>query len=182
MSDLNKKFVLHSLTYGGIVSAVLIMLSLIMYVFSVDIFNWVISLLYQLVTIVFITWMMALAAIKFKNKYLDNRIRFWQCLLMAVIIGFTSAILVTLYNYLFNAFFDPDYMRENAEKVMEMIDSNPNIPDDRKQQALADIEKRFDPVNSLKTSLISMSILSVVLGLISTLFVRKKEKVPENVV
>jgi hypothetical protein len=172
---------MQAVNTGLIISGALVLLQLVFYIFEIDMFNITISILYQLATIVFITWMMARASIRFRDKYLEKRITFTQCFLMGLMAGLLATIIISLYNYVFYAFFDPDALIKQADKVREMIDSNANIPDEDKAKIMEGIQQRFEPLNSLKNSLIFMGILSLILSLIASLFVRKKEKVEEAV-
>ena len=179
MANLNKRFFLHSLNWGLIVAGVLILGQLLIYIFDVSVMNWVFNIFYQLLVVVFMVWMMALASIKFRNKYLEKRIKFTQCLLMGLMIGSVATVVYVLYTYLFNNFYDPDNLVRIKDEFVEMISNNDYIPDEKKEEIIANGVKGFTPMRIVIQSLTSMGIMTVVLSLIATLFVRKKEKVEE---
>jgi hypothetical protein len=181
MNEINKKFVLFMLNYGLILGGIFIFAQLMIYIFDIDSTNMVFSFIYQLLTIVIITWIMAWACINFRDKYLEHKIKFLRCFLGALLIGIIATLIISIYSYFFYKFFDPDQLQVQANKVMEMIDSNTNIPDDKKAEILKGMADRFTPESILVQTLIMMSVMSIFLSLISTLFVRKKEKVPENI-
>jgi len=169
-----------SLTYGLILSGVLIVLQLFTYIFEFDIFNIAYSLTYQLLTMVAVVWIMAYASIKFRKNYLDNNISFLRCFIIGIIVGLTAAIIISLYTYFFNVVFDPAYANELIDKSIERIDSDPRIPDSQKEYIIQKIMEGSSPAGQLWKSLLTLGIMNTVLALIATLFVRKKEKIPET--
>lgn len=180
MENPGKKLILHALTFGLYLTAALVILQLMTYIFEFDIFNIAYSLMYQLITLVVIVWTMAYASVKFRNKYLGNNISFLRCFLIGLIAGLLAAILISLYSYVFNVYFDPEYSTGLMEKSIERIDSDPRIPDEQKEVIIKRISDGFTPSGQLVSSLLTMSIMNTVLALIATLFVRKKEKQPET--
>lgn len=178
---MTKKFILHAFNYGLILTGVQVLLQLLIYIFDVDIFNILVTVLMQLATVVFITWWMAWSNIKFRDKQLEGRISFLQCWLMGISVGLVATILVSIYSYVFYAFFDPEALQHQAEKAMEMIENNEYIPDEDKPAIIEGMADKFTPLKILRQSLISSGIMAVVLSLIASLFVRKKEKSTETV-
>ena len=124
---------------------------------------------------------MAWSSIKFRDKQLEGRISFLQCWLMGISVGLVATILVSIYSYVFYAFFDPEALQHQAEKAMEMIENNEYIPDEDKPAIIEGMADKFTPLKILRQSLISSGIMAVVLSLIASLFVRKKEKSTETV-
>jgi hypothetical protein len=171
-----KKFFLHALNYGLILTGVQVLLQLLIYIFDVDIFNILVTVLMQLATVVFITWWMAWSCIKFRDKQLEGRITFLQCWLMGISVGLVATVLVSLYSYVFYAFFDPEALQHQAEKAIEMIENNEYIPEDDKPAIIEGMADKFTPLKILRQSLTYSGTMAVVLSLLASLFVRKKEK------
>jgi hypothetical protein len=181
MKEINKKFGLYMLNIGLILGGILIFAQLMIYIFDIDTFNMVFSFIYQLLTIVLFTWIMAWACIKFRDKYLEGKIKFLRCFLGGLIIGITATLIISIYTYVFYKFFDPDKLQIIAEKSRDMIDSYESIPEEKKAEIIKNMMDRFNPESMLVQTLIMMSSMSVFLSLIATLFVRKKEKVTETI-
>jgi hypothetical protein len=175
-----KQFWVHSLIYGLILSAVLILLQLLIYIFDIDMFSISFSLLYQLFTLILITWWMAYTSIKYRNKYLENKTNFLRCLIAGVIVGVLSTIILALYTYVFYAWFDPELAAKQTDQFVEMISSNTSIPEEQKDEIIRAGIEGFDPAKMFSKTLISMGIMNIALALIATLFVRKKEKQAET--
>ncbi len=171
---------MHCINWGLILSGILVLISLMIYIFAIDPTSIGVSVLVQLISVVSITWIMAYASISYRNKFLDNKISFLRCLLAGLIVGIMANLVVSLYSYLFNAFFDPEYAGKIMEMAIEKIESNPNIPDDMKSEIIAKMADVPSPLKQLGQTLMMYGIMNSVLALIATLFVRKKEKIKET--
>jgi hypothetical protein len=181
MSEINKKLFRFGLIYGLLLAGIQILLQLLIYVLDIDMFSITFGMVNFLVTILIISIVMVYANVKFRDKYLEKKTNFIKCWMIALIIGLVSMLILTIYNYLFTKFFDPELLKEQASKAMEMIDSNANIPDEDKAKIIQKMNSRFTPELMILQSLMFMGTLSFSLSLLSTLFVRKKEKVQENI-
>lgn len=180
MENLNKKFLLHCLNYGLILTGVFILLQIITYIFSLDPTSVGYSVMSFIVQIGAIIWIMAGACIKFRNKYLDKRISFLRCISGGLIIGLTATILYSVYYYVFIAYFDPEYYQAMTEQIKNKIYETPGIPEEMVEQAITRIEEMAPPLKQFIGSLKTTGILMVIMALLSSLFVRKKEKMPET--
>jgi hypothetical protein len=181
MSDINKKLIKHSVIYGLILGGIQILIQLFIYIFNVNMFSIAFSLINMLISIGLLTFIMAFASVKFRNNYLEHRISFLRCWSIGLIVGLVAMLIGMLYSYVFNFIFDPDFMVNQLENFKEMIESYDQIPDDQKAKIIEDTTTRFTPGNMLLQSLIMMGAMTFFLSLLSTVFVRKKEKVAENV-
>jgi len=90
-------------------------------------------------------------------------------------------IMISLYYYVFYAFFDPERALNEAQKAAEIISENSSIPDESKEVYIQKILDSTDPVSKLTGSLQNNAIFSIVMGAIAALFIRKKEKISDVV-
>jgi hypothetical protein len=125
---------------------------------------------------------MAWTAISFRDKFLDKRISFLRCITAGLIVGACAMILVSLYSFLFNYFFDPDYMVQVMEQAKEATYErlkNANLSDEQIEEIMAGFKEAPTAGKQLVATLSSHGISTIVFALLSSLFVRKKEKLPE---
>ena len=182
MSELNKKLLIHSLLFGLMLAGVQILIQLLIYIFNFNMFSIAFSAINGLLSMVIVTFFMAFASVKFRDKYLDHKISFLRCWMIGLIIGISAGLVNTLYSYIFNNFLDPGYIAQQLDKFKEMIESNERIPDENKADIIQRVTSRFTPVNMVVQGLMFISISALCLSLLATVFVRKKEKISETTI
>lgn len=67
-----------------------------------------------------------------------------------------------------------------TEQIKNKIYETPGIPEEMVEQAITRIEEMAPPLKQFIGSLKTTGILMVIMALLSSLFVRKKEKMPET--
>ena len=180
-----KNFLLHGLKYGAILAGVQILIQLLIYIFNIDMFGMGMMILNFIIMMALMIFLMAQACIRYRDKYLDNRITFLNCWVMGLIVGISSTLIVTLYTYVFYTWFEPELLKTMMQKVMDMTSerlANAEISEEEKDQILQKISEGFTTSKMLMQSLISFTIQSVLFSLIASAFVRKKDKTNEPVI
>lgn len=183
MDNLTKKLIMHSLNWGLILGCILIFMSLLTYIFGINPAGYGYIIINLLLTIGVTMGIMAWTSISFRDKFLEKRITFLRCITAGLIVGICATILVSIYTFLFNYFFDPDYMVQVMEQTKEATYErleNANLSDEEIEGYMSGFKETPTAVNQLVATLISMGIMTIVFALLSTLFVRKKEKVKET--
>jgi hypothetical protein len=180
MSDIDKKMVLHALLWGLYLAAAQILINLLVYIFDIKIFSFVFMGVSFLISVVLIAFFMAFAGVTFRDKYLGKSISFLKCWIIGLIVGLTAVLISTLYTLVFNFLLVPDYLPEQMEKFIEMM-SKLSIPDEQLEQMIVDMEERMTPAKMLVQTLTTSAVITFFMSLIATLFVRKKEKVQEQI-
>ncbi len=168
----------NGLRMGGLLGAIFILLSLIYYIADFNMMNTVFGIVNFLVVIgiyvVYLRW----ANIDLRNKYLNGWLTYPEGLLHAFVVGLVAAVVSSAYNYLFYAYFDPEYLTKMGEKVMEMLENNPNIP----QQALEEAERKITEMTPAKTAIQGFyysAAMSFFFALIISAFTKKKQDIFE---
>lgn len=182
---MNNKFnsiFFNGLRFGGLMGALTVFLSLTYYVLEVNIFSIGFSILNFLILIgVYIAFLLY-SNKTVKTKYLGGQLNYWDGVLNAFVTGIVAAVIGLIYNYIFIKYFDPDFMAKASEKVMEMLENNPNIPQEAVEKAYKDMEA-MTPVKYALQGLKMNLIISVIFALIISAFTRtKKDEFIEDVV
>jgi hypothetical protein len=96
------------------------------------------------------------------------------CLLMALV----YVLVMFLYQLVFYYLFDPARAANEMLKAAEMIQDNAYIPDDAKEEALKKVMSGSTGSMIIR-NLTNNIFMTAIIGAISALFVRKKEKISE---
>jgi hypothetical protein len=107
----------------------------------------------------------------------DKVISYLDAVLTCMVIFLIGFLLSNIYNFVFDTYLDPDYMKQQMGKLVEMLEKY-NLPQDKIDETIAKSEEGFKIGRMLLTSLIT----SVVLSLILSLFIRKKDKFEEKMI
>jgi hypothetical protein len=157
------------------------LIQLMVYIFDVNIFNFIFLGVNMLTSLVIITFFMAFASVKFRDKYLDHKINFLKCWMIGLIVGFVALIIGTLYSFVFNNFLDPQYIENQIKNFSEWLIRH-NVPEENLDEIMADMKNRMSPLKMVMQSLMMMGSISFFMSMLATLFVRKKEKVSETTI
>lgn len=160
---------------GALLGAFFILLSLIYYIADFNMMNMLFGIVNFLVVIAIYIVFMLWAGKSLRDKQLKGWLTYPEGLLHAFIIGLVSALISAVYNYLFYKFFDPEYLTQAGEKVLEMLENNPSIP----QEALQEAERRISEMTPARTALQGFyynAAMSFIFALIVSIFTRKKQE------
>lgn len=178
---MNKVFLRNAVLYSLIMAGIFIFYDLIVYLLGIDKFSpMTYLLLIALVVAIYIT-VFIVSGRHYRNKYSEGYITYGKAFVMCLIIAVLSTLILALYTYLFNKFFDPEQVMENAMKVIEMIEDNANIPEANKEEILTRVMNNATAEKVTLQALANNSIFSVIFGAISALFIRKKQKAADMV-
>lgn len=166
----------NGLRMGALLGALFILLSLIYYIADFNMMNMLFGIVNFLVVIAIYIVFMLWAGKSLRDKKLNGWLTYPEGLLHAFIIGLVSAFISAIYNYLFFKFFDPEYLTRAGEKVLEMLENNPNIT----EEALQEAERRISEMTPAKTALQGFyynAAMSFIFALIVSIFTRKKQEI-----
>jgi hypothetical protein len=122
-----KSLILNSAVYGLVLGAVYIVLSLIYYILSVDIFKPFMAILNLLIQFGILIAAMIIGTNRCRDKYLGGKINFGLAFLSCVIIGFVGFIISGIYGFIFYKYFDPKLLVDMQMRAKVMIQNTPNI-------------------------------------------------------
>jgi hypothetical protein len=104
METTQRSLFVHSLIYGLVMGAVLVVVSLIYYILDVNMFGLGFIFLNLLITLAVVIVVMLMGANAYRDRYLGGKIDFKRCFFIGLIIGLVGFIISTLYSYIFMSF------------------------------------------------------------------------------
>ncbi|MBP6978524.1 MAG: DUF4199 domain-containing protein [Bacteroidales bacterium] len=168
----------HSLIYGLILGAALVVISLIYYILDINMFGIGFMLLNLLVTLAVVIVVMLLGVNAYRDRYLGGKIDYKRCFFSGLIIGLVGFIISTLYSYIFMAWIEPGMMEENINQFIEKWGDK--MTEDQLDTAISKMQK-MTPASQIQRGAISGLIMAVILSLLISLFV-KKDKTGSEVI
>ncbi|MDO9512099.1 MAG: DUF4199 domain-containing protein [Bacteroidales bacterium] len=166
----------NALKYGAAMGGVIVLFNLIVYVSGTDLFSITFSILSFVVVISLFIVFFVYSNRNLRDKHFGGQLTYLEGFLNALITGVVALLITTAYSYLFFKFFDPEYLQQTMEKTMEMLESNPNIPQDTLDDAYAKIEK-MTPEKVAIQGLYSNAIISLIFAAIVAAFTKMKAPV-----
>ncbi|MEI6854184.1 MAG: DUF4199 domain-containing protein [Bacteroidota bacterium] len=114
----------------------------------------------------------------YRNKFLGGHMKYGKALLFCLLMALVYVVVMFLYQLVFYYLFDPSRAANEMQKAAEMIQDNSYIPEDAKAEALKKI------MSGTTASIIIRNVtnnifMTAIIGAISALFIRKKEKISE---
>ena len=147
------------------------MFGLILYFLDMGLERWV-----QWASFAITIAVMVYCLVAYRNEYLGGFASYGKILKMAIAISIISAVITAIYQYLLFAVLDPDMMDKVRLTVEERIMNNPRIPESFYDQAMERAEKNLTIQRMVLNALIFGSVVSIILGLIISAFVKKEQK------
>lgn len=160
-----------SLYYGLVVGGIIVLLSLILYIFDVERESYL-NLIQYLVLLGGIIW----GAKTFRDLYLDGNITYGKSFSVGFMIGLFATIISSIYTYLLFQYFDPGMITEiinNAEQ--NILKTNPNISDANLEIAVKYTAKFTTPLLITVWAFIANVIISVIISLIVSIFIKRDD-------
>lgn len=169
----------NSWPYGLILALVSILINLLLYIFDVNIFSIAFGIFSFLVMLIAIPSTFGILGGKnLRVKYSPDRvINYVDAVSTIFIILLIGLLLSSCYSYIFNNFIDPDYMKSQLAKLVEMLERY-NLPQEKIDETIANSQKNFQ----IGRMLLSSCIISVVLALLISIFIRKKDKFDDKII
>ena len=158
-----------SLYYGLVVGGLMILLSLILYIFDVGRESYLNSIQY-LILLGGIIW----GAKTYRDLYLDGNITYGKSFSVGFMIGLFASIISSIYIFLFFQYFDPGMLTEILNSAeQKILETNPNISDADLEMALKISAKFSTPVMIAVWAFVANVIVSVIISLIVSIFIKK---------
>lgn len=177
----NKKSLISStLTSGVIFGIILILYSLIIYIFNINLFGGGKMMINFLVTLVIIIACLVVFGKKAREEVYGGVATYGNMLVIGMLITLFAAIVAAIYNILLNTVIDPDYQEAMFNKgidfTREMMEKR-NVPEDTIEQAIDRAMEKGIPsvIKSTIQSLISTFIFGFIVSLITSGILKKDE-------
>ena len=172
----------HSLNYGILFGLLLIIYSVVLYMFNIiPVGLSKLSLLLLIVNLAIYFFALWFFTKSYRNDILGGYIDYGKAFLFGLLIVAFSSILMAIYNYIFNAFIDPDYVQKVTDATQEWTReymSSKGLP-----QAQIDITmEKFEseslptPLKSALQGILGGVIFGAIVSLITSAIVKKKKE------
>ena len=161
----------NSLNYGVALGIVMIIISLLLYVFNLSDQDFV-----QYLSSAILIAGIVIGILNYRNKINGGFISYGQSLGSGVLIGLFASVLVSVYTIIFFKFIDPDMVNVILKKAQEkMLERNPNMTDDQLEMAMSWTRKFMNPVLWQLRVLLWLTFMSFIASLIISIFTQKKD-------
>ena len=172
MEEKPKSIAMNGINYGAIAAAGMIIFSLIMYLIDMHL-NTSIMLIAYIFLIGAIIW----GTIEYRNNVLGGVMSYGKAFSTSFMIALFAVIIVAIYNFVFFQFIAPDAVQDLADIGREkIINDNPNLSEEELDQAMQYSSFMHTPIWLSVMGLVSQVIISVIISLITSIFLKKEDK------
>jgi len=181
MENSKTAFLNISLKNGLIAGGLMILFSVIIYVFDVNMFSFVFGILMFIVTFGLLIGFMVITMNQYKRKILGGQITYWQCFFAGLVMAIVAMWLSGIFNYLFYGLYDTEYMPRQVERFAEMMQGY-GLPEDKLQEQVLKMHEKMNPLKQFISNLYMVPAISIVVSFIVSAFIKKNdEAIPHDV-
>ncbi len=157
---------------GLLAGFLLIAYTVILYALDVNIFNISFSILNGIIIYGVMITAAAMGVNKMRDLEFGGKITYLQGLFGGFIALLAALYLSAFFGYFLYGIFDPDYMINKMDTFLYSLERM-GLDDEAIEQVIKRMEKQIDPDYSLLQSLWLSPVISLVLGAIIALFIKK---------
>ena len=160
----------QAINFGFVISLVLILLSLLWFIFDLST-NKTVSYLSYVVLLGGIVF----SAINYRNKRNDGFITYGQSFSVGFFTGLVSAVIMSIFTYIFFKYIATDMIATMIMDAEErLIETNPDMPEEEFDLAMM-YTKKFMTVGWMAIwSLLANTFFSLVFALLSSIFIKRE--------
>lgn len=158
-----------ALTYGGIFSVALVLLSVVLEVTGLSYKVWA-----NYLSIPLIIGLLIYTLTAYKKEYLGGFAKFEQLMLMTLLMALVAALISTLYSFIYMTWIDPDMLDKIKNMQYEMLMNNPRIPEEAIDDSMDMFEKMKSKPLMLVFGFVGTYLRILFWGLIIAAIVKKK--------
>lgn len=178
----NKQSSLHTaMTYGTILGAISIVLSLVLYITGYMPVNMKRMILMFLISLGLTIGFVVSGSKSYRDKVLGGHISYWQAFNTGLLIVIFSSVLASFYNLIFNLFIDPGYMDKliEAQKnwTFDFL-TNLGTPEDKIEEAMSKYEEQaanYSPLKAFFQGIYVSVIFGAILCFITSIFIKRNQ-------
>ena len=168
-------FLKPALIYGAILGFVGILLSVILYLLNKQFEGWA-GLVSFVITIAILVYCLR----AYRDEYLGGYASYGKLLQMTLAIALVSTLLSTLYTVVLINIIDPGYIEKLKQFQIEKISQNPRF-EPHLDMIMDRLESRFSNTKLILQALIGGIVVSFIIGLIASAFIKKEENLTGDV-
>ena len=159
----------NAINYGLITGAVMIVYSLILYIANLYMNR---NLGY--ISYVFLVAGMGWGTFELRKKYENGLMTYGEAFISCFLIGLFAGILSTIYIFVFAKFINPGFINEILEQSRVQMQAR-NMNDDQIETAMEYTKRFTSPVWLVIWGFVAYVFMSLVLGLIAAIFLKKTD-------
>ncbi|MCD4747360.1 MAG: DUF4199 domain-containing protein [Bacteroidales bacterium] len=165
-----------TLNYGLIISVLVILLTLLLYVFDLSLNKYLDSLNY-IILLLGIIW-----GIKtYRDKYLNGYITYGKSFSTGFIIGLYASIIFGIFSFIFYKFLGADIILQILERSEEAaIERMPDISDEQLEITMSFTKKFTSPVMLAVSNFVLFTFFSAIFSLFVSIFIKKEDNSIDN--
>ncbi|MEI6454719.1 MAG: DUF4199 domain-containing protein [bacterium] len=172
MEEKTRTTTVHSLYYGLMTGAALIILSLILYISNLYM-NRPLGYLSFAILAGGMVW----GTLEYRKTYRNNFMTYGQAFSLCFLIGLFTAVVSAIFSYIFAEFIYPGLSQEILQKAREEIENGgQQITEEQMEVALDWTRKFTTPVMMAIMDLVMKVFSSVILALLAALFLKREDK------
>ena len=168
-------FLKPALIYGAIYGFASILLSVIFYLLNLQFKTWP-----QLVSIVVIIVVLVYTLKAYRDEYLGGFASFGQLLLMALGIAVVATILSTIYQLILVNYIDPDYLEKSQQFIYERYANDSRFSEAQIDMMMERMDNSGGMGRLIRRSLIWGTVVTFILGMIVSAFIKKEKNPVDN--
>ena len=171
----------HSLNYGILFGLLLIIYSVVLYMFNIIPTGIKLPLLLLVINLAFYFFALWYFTKSYRNDVLGGYIDYGKAFLFGLLIVGFSSILLAIYNYIFNAFIDPDYIQRVMNAIKEGMEEwmmSKGLPEEQIEKTIEKMGSKPlpTPLKSALQGILGGVIMGAIVLLITSAIVKKKKE------
>jgi len=171
MEEKPKSVAMNGITYGIITGVIIILFSLILYLFDQNLntaLTWIAYL--------FLVGGMIWGTLDYRKKVLNGYMSYGKAFSTSFMIVLFAAILVGIYSYLFYQVIAPDAVQDIIDMSRQQaLERNPNMSDEELERAMEMGAFFMTPIWMAIYGMIGQIIIGSIIALITSLFLKKED-------
>ena len=161
----------HGLYYGLPTGAGLVVLSLILFLIDQLMNRWLSSISYLILIVG-----MVYGAYEYRRLFMKGYITYGEAFSACLWIGLIASLVASVYTFIFAQFIDPAFVQQILDQSREkMIAQNPNMTEEQIEVGMTWAARFTSPVMMMIFGFIVNAVISVVIGLIAAIFLKKED-------
>lgn len=169
MENKPNNFIRHTLSYGSLTGGGLILFSLLMYSFDINLQSPMMYLAF-----IILAAGIFFGIISFRDNYLGGFISYGKCIAVGVMISLFASILLAIYSYLFFTFFD----QSSIQKILDLTEEKlvqQEMTEEQIEMAMKYTAKFMTPIWMSAINILSYTFWGTIISLIIGIFTKKTD-------
>ncbi|BDX38536.1 hypothetical protein CYCD_18910 [Tenuifilaceae bacterium CYCD] len=184
MNNKTNPLLISSMTYGLYLGIIMVIYSLLLFFLNVKPIGFTLPILLSLVSLAIAFFGIFLSTKKVRNDVLGGEMTFGQGILIGLVVIFVASVISAIYVYIQSTIIDPDYMKNILEAQKEWMYefmSGKGVSEEQIEKAIEGIDAKMNEMNPVKTaitSIVSSTIFGLIISLITSAILKKKNDNP----